>query len=64
MTSLALAHSTVPYQIQIQVNAAEMIERKIADHVRALDIVGIFVELRQKPWILFLDKLSAGLVCP
>ena len=41
-----------------------MVQSKVADDIRSLDIIRVRIKCRQKPRIFCSNKLATGLVCP
>lgn len=55
---------TVAAVVQIDVDAAEVVEDEVADCVGALDGVGVVLEGLVEPFVFVLDELQTGFVGP
>lgn len=50
--------------IEVEVYTAEMVEDEIADGIGALDGPLVAIKCIEKPWVMLLDEVTRGLVCP
>jgi hypothetical protein len=50
--------------IEVEVYTAEMVEDEIANGVGALDGPLVAIKCVEKPWVVLLDEVTRGFVCP